>query len=268
MPRRPATPSGAATRSEHDVAHAVEQLRHHCVEAVAPSGELVVLHVPSGTYLRLEGSASDIVDLLVEFGATGPAAQVLSTRYGLPSSRAEADVASVVTAIAGLHADRASRPRRPTGSGSLHVLRAWLRLPPGRMVAVAKAVGAVLAVEVGLRTGDLEQVARRFRVPLATGSAPATRADDEANVAALTPREQRDYWAATWALDRWIYDGTCLRRALVTGWFLRRHRPELHLGLIGDGETSHAWIEAEGMSFNAVPVTGRFTSLRPGGPPA
>ena len=87
-------------------------------------------------------------------------------------------------------------------------------------------------------------------------------------MAALTPRKQRGYWAATWALDRWIYDGTCLRRAPVTGWFLRRHHPELHLGLIGDGETFHAWIDAEGMRFNTVPVTGRFASLRPGGPPA
>jgi hypothetical protein len=267
MARRPATPSGASTRSEHDVAHAVEQLRHHCVEAVAPSGEQVVLHVPSGTYLRLEGSASDIVDLLVEFGAAGPAAQALAARYSLPSTQADADVASVVTAITGLQANRASRPRRPTGSGSLHVLRAWLRLPPRRMVADTKAVVAVLAVEVGLRTSDLEQVVRRFRVPLASGSVPATRVDDNANVATLSVREQRHYWAATWALDRWLYGGTCLRRALVTGWFLRRHRPELHLGLIGDGGTSHAWIEAQGMSFNAVPVTGRFASLRPGGAP-
>ena len=224
--------------------------------------------MPSGTYLRLEGSASDIVDLLVEHGAAGPAAQALAARYDLPLAQAEADVASVVTAIIGLRATRGSRPRRPTGSGSFQVFRAWLRLPPGRMVAVARAVVAVLAVEVGLRTTDLERLARRFRVPLASGSAPAPRADDDANVAALSPREQRDYWAATWALDRWIYDGTCLRRALVTGWFLRRHHPELHLGLIGAGETSHAWIEAEGMSFNAIPVTGRFTSLGPGDAPS
>ncbi len=149
------------------------------------------------------------------------------------------------------------------------MLRAWLRLPPGRMAAVVKAVVAVLAVEVGLRNERSgARGAAGSACPSPRGSAPVARADDEANVAALTAREQRDYWAATWVLDRWIYDGTCLRRALVTGWFLRRHHPELHLGLIDDGETSHVWIEAEGMSFNAVPVTGRFTSLRPGGPQA
>jgi len=50
-----------------------------------------------------------------------------------------------------------------------------------------------------------------------------------------------------------------LRRTLVSGYFLPRRRPRLHLGLIEDGRTSHAWIEADGMSFNAVPVIGTFT---------
>ena len=117
MARRPATPSGASTRSEDHVAQAVEQLRHHRVEVVAPTGEMFVLHVPSGTYLRLEGSASDIVDLLVEFGAAGPAAQAQAARFRLPSTHAQADVASVVTAIVGLQAKRAVGPVGPTVRG-------------------------------------------------------------------------------------------------------------------------------------------------------
>jgi len=90
---------------------------------------------------------------------------------------------------------------------------------------------------------------------------PGDRVDDAdaSAIARLSLREQRDYVATMWVLDRWLYDGTCLRRALVSGFFLRRHDPRLHLGLIDDGETSHAWVEAEGMTFNAVPVTGTFT---------
>ena len=71
-------------------------------------------------------------------------------------------------------------------------------------MAVVKAVVTVLVVEVGLRTSDLEQVARRFRVPLAFRSAPDTWDDDAANVATLSSVEQRNYWAATWVFDRWV----------------------------------------------------------------
>lgn len=258
MARRTAVPITGPARTT-DV---VDQLRHHCVEAVAPSGDLVILHIPSGTYLRLEGSAAVIVDLLVEHGDAGAAVAALSARFDIPEVQAAADVASVVNSVTGLQATRASHLRRPTWSGMRQTLGGWLRLPPLTMLGVAQAAVVVLATEVGLRTTDLERLARWMGAPLATESPPATRDDDATNVATLSAAEQRNYWATTWVLDRWVYDGTCLRRALVTGWFLRRHRPELHLGLIDEGETSHAWIEAAGMSFNAIPVTGVFTGMQ------
>ncbi|HEY4929188.1 MAG TPA: lasso peptide biosynthesis B2 protein [Acidimicrobiales bacterium] len=262
MARCAAIPTSDAART----AEAVDQLRHHCVEAEAPSGHLVVLHVPSGTYLRLEGSAADIVSLLVEHGDAGAAATALSARFAIPMAQARDDVASVVRSVTGLRAARASQPRRPTWSGMRRTVGGWVRLPPAKMLGVAQATVVVLVVEVGLRTTDLDRLARWMGSPMASTSAPATRDDDAANVATLSRAEQRNYWAATWVLDRWVYDGTCLRRALATGWFLRRHHPELHLGLIDEGETSHAWIEAAGMSFNAIPVTGVFVGRPTDGP--
>jgi hypothetical protein len=260
---------------------AVDQLVNHCVRAEAPSGDLVILHVPSGVYLRLDGTASTIVDLLVDTGDAGQAAAMLSTRYSIPLERATTDVASVVDAITSLKASRVSSPRHPTVSGAAATVRSWWRLPPRLKVPVIQATAAVIVVEAGIRLTDVARLAKKMQVPLAavpvgqsevpdggTGTgAGNTDADtdadaDAAAIATLSAREQRHYVATMWVLDRWLYDGTCLRRALVTGYFLRRHRPTLHLGLIDEGETSHAWIEAEGRMFNAVPISGTFTRTR------
>jgi len=254
-------------------ARAVEDLTHHCVRAVAPGGDLVVLHVPSGVYLRMDGSAATIVDLLVSTGDAERAADELATRYSIPPERAATDVASVVTAITSLRASRSSTPRRPTASGAVATVRSWWRLPPGLKLPVVRATAVAVAVEAGLRLTDLSRLAARMHVPLAVTPEGGTGAvaQDADTVSTLSEQERRDYLATTWVLDRWLYDGTCLRRALVSGYFLRRHRPTLHLGLVGDGQTSHAWVEADGMSFNSVPVTGTFTSTtggadRPDGP--
>jgi hypothetical protein len=230
------------------------------VLAVSPTGALVVLHVPSGTYLKLDGSASTIVDLLIEHGDAGQAATALAARFAIPTEQAVTDVATVVAALTGLRAKRASRPRRPTVGGAMAEFRSWWRLSYPLKVAVVQATAMVLVVEVGLRTMDIGRLAARMGVPLATGSPASERADGDGDADLLSVRERRDIWATVWVLDRWVFDGTCLRRALVTGFFLRRHRPELHLGLIGDGDTSHAWVEAEGMTLDAQPVTGVFTA--------
>jgi hypothetical protein len=237
------------------------------VRATSPTGAHILLHVPSGTYLRLDGSASTIVDLLTETGDPARAAAVLAARYDLPADQATADVDSVVTALSALRATRTSRGRRPTVSGTAQSVRGWWRLPWSRRLAVVKATGVVLAVEVGLRVSDVGRLASVLGVPLAARSSGSPAGEGDSDIAGLSAREQLDYWAAGWVLDRWLYDGTCLRRALVSGFLLRSRHPELHLGLIGDGTTSHAWVVAEGMTFNTEPVTGVFTSIDPGDEP-
>jgi hypothetical protein len=239
---------------------ALEELAHQCVRAMSPSGEHILLHVPSGTYLRLDGSASIIVNLLSETRDPGETAARVAARFDIPIDRATADVGAVVMSLSTLRAARASQARRPTASGTLQVVRAWWRVPWPRRLAVLKVTGLVVLVEAGLRTTDVGRLASRLHVPLAAHSA-VVQPGPAADGSQLSNQEALGLWATDWVLDRWLYDGTCLRQALVTGYLLRRHHPELHLGLIGEGPISHAWVEAEGMAFNTEPVTGRFTAF-------
>jgi hypothetical protein len=197
------------------------------------------------------------VDLLAEHKEVAPAARALATQFSIPVSRAEADVTSVVTKLRSLRASRTSPMRRPTLDGARTIGRQWWSLPIELREAVTKAAVLVAAAEVGLRVSDIGRLAAWMRVPLASGMTDPP--DESANgLAGLSVGEQRAYWATGWVLNRWIFPDTCLRRALVTGFFLRRHQPVLRLGLIGDGDTVHAWVEAEGMTFNAMAVTGTF----------
>jgi hypothetical protein len=233
------------------------QVANDCIAAVSPAGDRVLLHVPSGTYLRLEGSSSAIFDALAESEDQQSAAAAVAARFSIPMERAEADVASVIDTLSALRASRGSRTRRLTGEGAIDVARRWWRLPLNLRLAVPKAACIVAAVEVGLRTMDVGRLASLMRVPLVTGLSEAP-APDAHNVGTLTTAEARQCWASGWVLDRWLYEGTCLRRALAAGFILRRHHPVLRLGLIDDGNSSHAWVEAEGMTFNAIEVTGTF----------
>jgi hypothetical protein len=224
------------------------------VAATNSSGELVLLHVPSGTYLRLDRSAQVIVRLLEEDDNVAAAAAALSARFSIPLSTAQTDVASVVDTLSGLRSSRVSRGRRPRLQGLVAVGRQWWALPVPLRAAVIKAAFVVAGIEIGLATTDVGTLARRLQVPLTADLAdppPVTEVD----ISALPTAEQRSYSAVEWVLDRWPFRGTCLRRSLATGFFLRRHHPILRLGLIDDGRTAHAWVEAGGMVFNSVEVT-------------
>ncbi len=115
---------------------------------------------------------------------------------------------------------------------------------------MVEATGLVVAVEIGMRITDVRRLAKLMRVPMESGTVdlPHEAADD---MDLLSPGEQRAYWATRWVLHRWVYDGTCLRRALAAGFVLRRHHPVLRLGLTDDGHTTHAWVEASGSTYNA-----------------
>ncbi len=122
---------------------------------------------------------------------------------------------------------------------------------------VVRVTGVVIATEIGLRTIDIQRLAGLMKVPLAseTADVPEDRPDE---LSGLSSGEQTTQLAIRWVLDRWIFPATCLREALVTGWFLRSRQPVLRLGLVGEGNTCHAWVEADGMSFNATEVKAAF----------
>ena len=52
---------------------------------------------------------------------------------------------------------------------------------------------------------------------------------------------------------RWLFDATCLRRALGAGWILRRRHPRLCLGLTGaEGALAHAWLVVDGHTIDGL----------------
>lgn len=140
------------------------------------------------------------------------------------------------------------------------VTRSWWRQAWRYRWACVEVTLVVIAIEIGLKVTDVAHLARWMGVPLSTEHVPppAIGPDD---VSGLTEHEQRLHWALCWVMARWIYDGTCLRRALAFGWVLRRRSPVLRLGMLDEvGVVAHAWIEVEGTVFNAQPVTGTFAS--------
>jgi len=266
-----------------------------------PAGDRMVLDVASGTYLRLDGAAGEILDLLCRVTNEAEAAAVLTQRYGLAPERAHADVRTVLDTIQGLR--RSGRPtalRRPTATAVRRHAAAWMRLPLAEQLAVAQAAVVLILVEVGLRTVDVATLARMLGVPLDTAGGGAQRlseglgdpsggTDRPATGPAgqrgrqppgqpqqqggeqpqqqggeqprLPAGEQRRLAAVAWVLQRWPLPATCLRRALATGWVLRRHQPTMRLGLAPDGVTAHAWVVADGVAYDPGETVGAFRAL-------
>lgn len=224
----------------------------------------MALHVPTGTYLRLDRSAALIFDLLAESGSPEVAARRLAAKVDIPPEQAEADVGTVVEALVGLRRGRGRRPRRPglvTGAGEL---AKWWRLPLGLRWAVVRVVAMLCLVEAGFRLCDIERLSTLVGVPLAQDGAgagagsPAQRGASER----LTTSERRLLSAIDWVAGRWLFPGTCLRRALLTGHVLRRRHPVLRLGLMPDGVTAHAWVEVDGVTYGFEDVSGVFEPVR------
>jgi hypothetical protein len=228
-----------------------------CYWAESSDGERVLLHIPTGVYLKLDASSSAIFDLLVKYEDVAKASTVLAKTFSIPADRAVADVGYVISTLTSLRPSRASRVKWPTVHGVVITAREWWSLPILLRIAVVRAVLVVAAAEIGMRTTDLGHLAALLKVPLAPGMSEIPQIGI-GGAGTLTRREQRNHRAAGWVLDRWVFDGTCLRRALIVGYFLRRHHPVLRLGLVGDGRTSHAWVEAEGMTFNEAEVIAEF----------
>lgn len=221
-----------------------------------PVGGRVLLHVPTGTYLALDASASLVVDLLAASPSAADASALLAERVGISESRARADVRLVLDAVERLRRGGGRTARKPSVQGVVHELASWWRLPGERRLAVLKVVAALTAVEIGLRTLDVARLSRVFRTPLSPSEqAPAP---PTAGASAISPSEVRLLWAIDWVGRRWLFPVTCLRSALLIGVVLRRRHPVLRLGIMPDGVTAHAWVEAEGVSYGAGEVSGVF----------
>jgi hypothetical protein len=224
------------------------------------SGARILLHLPSGTYLRLDESAARIVDLLNEDPDPGHAAARLASDFDISHDQALGDVRTVIATVQGRAAARTHRGRLPTPSGMVAVGRSWRGLPRAGRWATAEAAMVIMVIEAGLAVSSLPRLATLMGVPLATDQEAApVETDDSEAIAALGERERRAMWAVDWVLSRWLFDETCLRRSLAFGWFIRRRKPVLRLGMIDDGGAiAHAWVEAGGKAFDTTTVTGTF----------
>lgn len=138
---------------------------------------------------------------------------------------------------------------------ALGAARTLLRRPPSVWVDAARTVTLAALVEVGLRSMPVTRLSDRLGVRLLLDGRPvATGTVDQLQ---LTPRE-RQRLDVTWRVLRHRpFNGTCLRRALLTARVVR-HRD--HAVRIGVGKTdgvvsAHAWLELDGVVVDLGPAT-------------
>lgn len=237
------------------MARSSERVARDILSVEVPGG-FVLLHVPSGRYLRANESAASIVGLLSGGQSPADVARRFAASVGVAEEVALADVRSVIDQLTVL--ERASaRPlhaHRLRGAARLAVQ--WRRVPP-RLRWPALQVAVLMAgVELGLRTLDLRRLGRLARTPLVDTA--ATRLVPPGELSRLRTGERRLLWAIEWIDGRWLTPVTCLRRALVTGFVLRHRSPVLRLGITHGGTTAHAWVEAEGAGYGMEDLEGVF----------
>jgi hypothetical protein len=220
----------------------------------------VLFNVQTGTYLRLNSTATRIFELDRAGRELTETAAEIAREWSIPIDRALVDTRNVMQSIETLSAARSTAGRVPSLVGVARVVLQWVDLPARRKLATAKVTLLVVLVELGLRTIDLDRLSRACRTPLVPTDGGGTPDLRPATADELSDREQLTEGAIRWVLGRWSFDATCLRYALALGFFLRRQQPTLRLGLVEDGSVAHAWVEVGGRIFNPLPVLSRFSS--------
>jgi hypothetical protein len=132
---------------------------------------------------------------------------------------------------------RVKRPAR----GWLHEVR---HLTPAEACVLVYVSAVAACVEVGIRLLPLRMVTRLIGASFARRQ-PTTTAPKPT----LTTAELRAVRLAGSVMRRWpLGSGTCLRRSLVIGYFVRRHEPTLRIGVTRDSGaiSAHAWLEVPG----------------------
>jgi coenzyme PQQ synthesis protein D (PqqD) len=226
-------------------------------------GRTLILNARTGTYLTLSGSGPRLWQLRQTHGDAG-AVSLASAEFGVPENLVAADLARMLGLVESLRARprplRWSRPRAPS-------LRGIAGVPPRNWPSVAATLCMAAAIEVGLRRVPLPRLAALVGMSLvfdAPGEAPQPRVDG----AGLTATQLRRVWATDRVYARWPLGDTCLRRALVLGFHLRRGHPRLRIGAgpappAGLPPTSapeltpplgaHAWVETRRATLLALP---------------
>jgi hypothetical protein len=177
----------------------------------------------------------------------------LTELHGISRDIGTRHVEEVLAAFAQAADRSSSRARPPSAAGSVRVLRQWLSLSRRQKLTTAYVAGLVMVVEILVRLCPVDQAARWLRSPLITNDLGALPPLDRS---VLSDRELRLLGSLRWVQRLWLWDETCLRRALAAGWLLRRRRPGLCLGLANsENAIAHAWLAVEGQALDALAGT-------------
>lgn len=133
-------------------------------------------------------------------------------------------------------------------------------MPPRRWGDILTAVVIAIRVERLVRFAGLEKAAKSAGVTLALdGTAAPVGAAGELSCSA---RELEKLDTAWRVLRVRPFNATCLRRALVGGYFLRHRHPALRVGVRKENGavSAHAWIEVDGIGLD--PDGGAYAVLR------
>ena len=135
-------------------------------------------------------------------------------------------------------------------------MRAWRRLRWSERVELSYLVLLALLAEAAVRLIPLPTLTRRLGIAL------GRNAGEPGPPGAHAPFVERRARAVDRLYRVWPRDGSCLRRALVLGFRVRRARPTLVLGVAEEDGTvhAHAWIEVDGAPVGHEPR--EFSPLR------
>lgn len=112
---------------------------------------------------------------------------------------------------------------------------------------LVRAVWWLARIELGLRRNTLPVMCRKLGIECDLRSAAPPATDP-----VILPRRTRTaVLACAYAVARWPFGNTCLRRCLVLGRRLRTLDPVLRIGVRRDGELSvHSWLEIGGRTLD------------------
>ncbi len=123
-----------------------------------------------------------------------------------------------------------------------------------------RVIAVTIIVEIGLHTTTLPRLARLLRVRLDVDGHPAQ--DGIALDPPVMLGIRRYGRAMDRVLRRWPFGDTCLRRALILGFLIRRLDPILCIGVRRDdaGEiAAHAWLVVASVTLD--PTAAQYLSF-------
>lgn len=147
---------------------------------------------------------------------------------------------------------------------ALSSARALLNSRPIVWFDAARTVAVATTIEIALRTVPVTRVARLLGVRVVLDGRPA--ATGHMSDVRFSQREAERLDTSWRVLRAGPFNASCLRRALVAAWVLRRRDHAVRIGVRkSDGRVrAHAWLELDGVSLDPDAVD-HFAILVPVG---